>query len=71
MKLNEETWCHCTKCGSSDVAVTDTTPRTQKSLSMDELPDHYGTVCSVSAVYRLTNYRATCLRCGYVVEWSE
>ena len=70
MKLNDATWCHCTKCGSNEVVVIDTTPPTAKSIPMDELPAHFGCCISIPAVLRTTNYRATCLACGYVVEWS-
>lgn len=64
-----ETPFHCPKCGSNEVVVINPTPDKPESVSMDELPDYFGNVRVVPAVLRITKYRATCLSCGYVVEW--
>lgn len=59
----------CPKCSSYQINIERVTPKPTHPISMDELVN--GISRAVPAVLRQHRMKATCLNCGYVVEFVQ
>ncbi len=61
---------YCPKCDSEDIDVTCLGMPSTHRVSMDSLPETYGTVRALPAVMRIHEWVAVCRACGYEVRWE-